>query len=189
MYSYSLKQVTAPLVEPVTASEVKLYTRIDSSVEDSLISGWITSARIQAEEFQRRSYINQEWVLSLDNFPQLPLLLPRSPVSAVTLFNYYDSGNIEYTYDLNNFIFDYDGEPARVSLKWNLTFPSLTLRPMSAVKIKYTAGYGATGASVPQYIKDAIMLYCAYKYENRTSEENKTPESFYNLLRSNRIHL
>jgi uncharacterized phiE125 gp8 family phage protein len=185
----SLKLVTAPTIEPVAASDVKLYTRVDSSVEDSLINLWIASARRQAEEYQRRSYITQTWRINLDSFPRLPFYLNRSPVQAITSFKYYGVDNTEYTYSLSDLVIDYDGEPARFTLADNRTFPSLTLRPINSVIITYRSGYGDAAASVPDYIKDAIYLYCAWRYENRTAEESKTPKEFFSLLRPNRIHL
>jgi len=204
-----LHLVTAPSVEPVTAAEVRLHTRIDLTTEDTLIETWIKSARQLAEDFQRRAYINQVWEMTLDKFPANIFELSRPPLQQVLQISYFDYLNVEtilyYTHlqdesttsttpepdpsiGTDNFIIDTRTEPGRVSLAYGYSWPAVTLRMIDSVRIKYLAGYGGTGASVPETIKDAIMLYCAYRYENRTAESGNAPEQFYNLLNPGRIY-
>jgi uncharacterized phiE125 gp8 family phage protein len=181
-----LKLITPPTVEPVTVDDVKLHTHISHDVEDTLIAGWIKSGREFAEGFHNRSYLTQVYELSFDRFPCLPIALPRSPVSAVAWIRYYDAYNAEWTFDTANYQVDTDNFPARICLAHGVSWPGTTLRPMNAVKIRYTAGFGSTAASVPETVKDAIMLYCAHRNENRAGEED-IPETIYNLLRTDRL--
>jgi len=201
--------VTAPTVEPVTAAEVKLHTRIDLSTEDALIESWIKSARKLAEDYQRRAFITQTLEIVLDKFPGDVIKIPHPPLQQVLQISYFDYLNAEtilyYTHlqdettsttpepdpsiGTGNFIIDTRSEPGRVSLGYGVTWPTDTLRPIDAVRIKYLAGYGDTAASVPETVKDAIMLYCAYRYENRTAESGSAPKQFYDLLAPDRIQL
>jgi len=202
--------VTAPTVEPVTAAEVKLHTRIDMSTEDTLIETWIKSARRLAEDYQRRAYIFQVWDMTMDVFPASIVDIPRAPLQQVLQISYYNYLNAEtilyYTHlndetttsttpepdpsiGTDNFIIDTLMEPGRVALAYGVTWPVVTLRPIYAVRFRYLAGYGATAASVPETVKDAIMLYCAYRYENRAAESGAAPKQFYDLLAPDRIHL
>lgn len=183
----SLRVITRPNLEPVTVDDVKLHTRIDSDIEDSLLQTWITSAREQAEDFQRRAYISQVLELSFDEFPKLPLSLPRCPVISIESISYIDYQNNVVTMALTDFILDTDSEPARIDHAYSKSWPCVTLRSINSVKIRYTAGYGATAESVPEKVKDAIMLYCAWKNENRTAED-KFPEQFFNILRPDRMY-
>ena len=214
---YSLKLITAPASEPVTAAEVRLHTRISYTAEDTLLEQWIASARKIAEMFQRRAYINQEWELSFDAFPNLPILIPRPPLltmSAISYFDYEDTETVLYSNDTDQstttpgpvgtstttttaapnvitddgyFLIDADCEPGRLCFAYSKTWPAVTLRPHNAFKIRYWAGYGPTASTTPENVKDAIMLYCAYRNENRAGEIGQVPRQFYDLLAPERI--
>jgi hypothetical protein len=60
---------------------------------------------------------------------------------------------------------------------------------MSSVKIRFAAGYGLDASDVPQNIRDAIMLYCGWRNENRAAEVGSEPEQFFNLLRHDRMSI
>ncbi len=176
---------TAPASEPVTTAEAKLYTRIPHTVEDALVDGWIKAGRILAENYQHRSYVTQVWQLVCDSFPGTPFDFPRPPLISLDSVNYYDTDETETLYSSDNYQVDIISEPARFSLGYSIIWPTTTLRNLNGVIFEFTTGYGAASA-VPQPVKDAIMLYCAYRYENRTAEE-EIPEAFYNLLDPDRI--
>jgi hypothetical protein len=213
----ALKLITAPLTEPVTAAEVKLHTRISYSQEDALINTWIKSGRKLAEDYQRRAYVNQQWELTLDGFPSLPLDLPRPPLLSISSISYFDTDDTEtimYSDDTDQstttttmgpttsttttaepnvieddgtFIIDTDSEPGRLCFAYSKRWPTTVLRPHNAFKIRYWAGCGPTASTVPQTVKDAIMLYCAYRNENRSGEITEAPRQFFDLLRPERI--
>ena len=195
--NFSFKVTSQPAVEPVTASEVKTHTRISGSDQDTLIAKWIKSGRELAEAYQRRAYIEQTIEVSFDDFPLVPFHLPRSRVMQVLSIKYYTTDNTEVVvYNStapvgteSNYLIDTDSEPSRITLAFGKTWPSTVLRDINSFKVTYKAGYGATAASVPENVKDAIMLYCDWRYENRAAETNAVPEQFWNLLDSNRIFL
>lgn len=204
----SLKLITAPEIEPVTVAEVKLSARISHAVEDSLLSSWITSARLLAEDFQSRSFIGQIWEMGFDGFPCLPIMLARPPLMQLISIKYYDSTNAETTlyYESYNpvttteeggeepatnadFLIDANDQPARLSHAYNIDWPTgITLRPIDSVRIRYAAGYGLAASNVPQNVRDAIILYCSWRNENRTAEIDAPPH-FYNLLRHDRMNI
>jgi hypothetical protein len=205
---WHLRTITAPTVEPVTAAEVKLHTRISYDTEDALVEYWISAARRLAEDFQRRAYIAQTLEISFDSFPSMPILLPRPPALWVQSIKYYDYLNAETTlYETfdspipttteggtepstnADFLVDVDNEPGRICFAYGCSWPSVTLRDMNAVKIRFMAGYGAEVTDIPENVKNAIMLYCAHMNENRASEEDATPKQFYDLLRHDRVFL
>jgi hypothetical protein len=204
----SLKLITPPEVEPVTVAEVKLHTHISHSVEDALLETWIIAGRMLAEDFQRRAYIGQMWEVAFDSYPQTPIYLPRAPLIGVVSIKIYDYLNAETVLyskadnpittteeagtDLStnsDFIIDTDSEPGRIGFAYNKTWPSTILRSMSAVKIRFAAGYGLEASDVPATVKDAIMLYCAYRNENRAAEVDEAPKQFFNLLRHDRLYV
>jgi len=213
----ALKTITDPLTEPVTAAEAKLHTRISYTTEDALINTWIKAGRKLAEDFQRRAYIAQQLELTLDAFPDFPLLLPRAPlmsVSQIRYFDYEDTETVMYSNDTDQstttttmgpttsttttaepnvitddgtFIIDTDSEPGRICLAYGETMPSVVLRPHISFKIRYWAGYGPVASYVPQTVRDAIMLYVAYRNESRAGEVERVPRQFYDLLAPERI--
>lgn len=191
----NLKRVSGPDYEPVTVDNVKLHTHIDHDIEDTLIEGWIRAARIAAEDYQGKTYNTTVYDLSMDNWPTMPLLLPRPPLFTVDSFKYYDTNNTEYTFDLNDMHVDTYSEPGRLTLNYLESWPtSVTLRSIDAVRIRYTAGYGDMAgttpdtlvALIPDSVKDAIYVYCAWRNENRAGEVD-IPKQFYDILRPERI--
>lgn len=55
---------------------VSVIKRVPVSLEDTLLSGFITAARQYSEGFQNRAFITQTWELALDDWPgtiQVPL--------------------------------------------------------------------------------------------------------------------
>jgi hypothetical protein len=183
----SLQLITAPTHDPVDVTEVKTWARIDGSTEDSIIEDMIKAATQEAERFLRSAIINQTWEMTLDLVPsaldnnlrdgvyQLPISelygsLPRviklayAPISSITSVKYYDLTDTEATYSASNYSLDTAGN--RLVLDYGATWPS-NLRREAAIRIRYVAGYGSTGASVPSAIKIAIMAYAAAMYESR----------------------
>lgn len=189
-----LTVITRPALEPVTADEVKTHTHVSHSAEDALIASWIKSARELAEGYQRRAYITQTLELSFDEFPETPLYLPRSPLISVVSVTYTDYLNADTVIAAADYIVDTGGEPGRIDLAYSAEWPVVTLRSLNSVRIRFTAGYGASANDVPANVKDAIMLYCAYRYNNRQGQEqtgdvSDIPETFWTLLRHDRIYM
>ena len=183
--SYRLNTPAAS--EPVTAADVKLYARVAHSVEDTLISSWISAARKLAEDYQHRAYISQTWRLAYDNFPPSCILVPRPPLISVQSIKYYDSDDTEYTFAGANYSVDVISEVGRIALNYAVQWPTVTLRPTNAVIIDFTAGYGASASAVPDSVKNAIYIYCTHMYENREAENGTIPREFYDLLRPDRM--
>jgi hypothetical protein len=117
------------------------------------------------------------------------IFLPRPPLQYVASFKYYDYADAENSFALTNFIIDETANPGRMRLAYGVAWPSVTLRSINAIKIRYIAGYGSEASDVPGNIRDAIMLYCAYRNENRSGEIEKVPKQFYDLLAPDRMFL
>ncbi len=173
--------------EPVTPADVKLYARVAHTVEDALITSWIKAARKLAEDYQHRSFIDQTYRMVYDAFPDTCIDFPRPPLKGVTSVKYYDTEDTEYTFDASNYTVDLISEVGRLSLNYGISWPTITLRPINAVIIDFSAGYGADGSAVPDSVKNAIYIYCTHMYENRESESGTIPTEFYDLLRPDRM--
>ena len=180
------RTVTAPAVEPLTATEVKTYTHISHAVEDDLIAQWIKAARITAEIIQHRALCTQTLELVLDCFPGNVFYIPRPPLQSIESIIYYDTADTAATFADTNYYVDAYGGPGRVSLNDGVLWPTTTLRPINGVIIQYKAGYGVAN-TVPENVKQAIYLFCAYCNENRSGEIPDMPGNIQALLRQDKI--
>ena len=182
----SLRRIEDPAVEPVTAEEVRLATRINDDSEDALLELWIKTAREQAEDYLRRSLLTQKWELTFDKFPEMPASIPRAPLVSVESVSYYDYTAAQVQIPLSSFIVDTSSEPGRIGFAYGEMWPNVQLRPMSAVRIEFTAGGAASAPGVEAAVRDAVILWCSWRYENRTAEE-AAPKQFYDLLGPRRM--
>jgi uncharacterized phiE125 gp8 family phage protein len=179
-----LKLVMAPSEEPVSLAEVKAYLRIDGTDFDTLLTGLIKAAREYCENFQNRAFVTQTWELTMDEFPDLPLKLPKPPLQSVVSIKYTDQNGAETVFDPSNYLVDPVSEPGRIAFAYGKSWPSVTLQPVNGVKIQFVAGYGAASA-VPENVKQAMMIFVANRFENPDRED--VPDVVHSLLWPERI--
>ena len=181
---YALTVTTEPTIEPVTLEEAKTQCRVTDDAEDSLIEGYITSARQVAERYTNRAFINTTYAYRRDSFP-VEFHLPRAPLSSVTTIQYVDTAGDTQTLSSSVYNVDIYQEPGRISEAYGQQWPSAR-GINNAVIVTYVAGYGATAATVPQGIKDAIMILVNHFYGNRglfvSTPINTIPMSAMSLL-------
>jgi len=156
---------TAPELEPVTLTQMKLHLRVDCDTDDDLITALIIASREWCEDFERRAYITQTITAKLDYLPDV-LLLPKPRLQSVTSIKYYDLSGVEQTLSSDLYDVDIYREPGQVVRGYNDSYPSMR-SIVNAVEIIYKAGYGDAAASVPDKTIAAIKLFAAHLYENR----------------------
>ena len=137
----AIRVITPPAIEPVALQELKDHLRIVHDDEDAILSTYLKAARMYAETtLCWRAFIEQELELVKDWF--LPVFkLPRPPLQEVTSIKYTDKDGDEHTVNSDDYIVDTDSEPARVVPAYNERWPSATLYPVGAVKVRFKAGY------------------------------------------------
>ena len=182
------KVTTAPATEVWTLSEVKNYLKVDTSADDTLITTLLQSAREVAERYLNQALITQTITEKLDRLSNPTIYLSVSPVISVSSFQYADSQNTTQTYNASNYIVDTFDKPARLSLAYGKTWPTL-YGNINDVTITYTAGYGSTAASVPMQIRQAILMMIADSYDNREDYVKKLPTASEYLLDQYRVQL
>lgn len=165
----SLKRTTAPVVEPVTLSEAKAHCRIDTTADDALLVGYITTARELVEDYLDRSLVTQQYVMKLDSFPP-EIELPRPPMAvggtatAVTV-TYTIADGSTATLGTTEYRVDREATPGKVRTLYNGSWPSHLL-DMNSVTVTWWAGYGAA-TDVPQRVKSAMLMTILALYDNR----------------------
>lgn len=195
--------VTEAVDDAVSFSETVEYLRLDEQVDTRVIKNLILASTNFVENYTGRALINRTLKMSIDNVEEIdvPLWegtrigpditirkryieLPRPPVSSVSSVKYYDDSDTESTFASSKYYVDTQREPARIILRNGESFPT-ALRVGNAVEITYIAGYGATGASVPEALRLAMLQYITFNYEHRGELETgnpRLPQSLKNLL-------
>jgi uncharacterized phiE125 gp8 family phage protein len=153
---------------PVELAAMKLFLRVDSADDNTMISQLMAAATEWLENFQQRTFITKERILQLDSFP-LIIQPPYPPLLTIESIEYIDTAGDEQTLDEAYYRVDTYNEPGRVTEAYNYCWPS-TQNVTGAVTITYTAGYGAA-ADVPDDIKTEIMNIVQFLYERQGNLE------------------
>ena len=116
---------------------------------DPYLLALITGARQYAEQELRRYLITQTVDAYFHKFPDGCFYLP--PLQTVSSITYVDLDGVTQTLDTDQYLVDDVSIPARIEPIYGATWPS-TRDQMSAVKVRFVAGYGTAG-DVPECIK------------------------------------
>ena len=179
----SLKRLTAPAAEPITLAEAKSHLRVDTTADDTLIAGYITSAREWCEDYIDRALVTQQLTMRLDAFPA-EIELPRPPMAtagtATAVSVTYTTGDSLATATLStsSYRVDRDASPGVIRNIYNGSWPSHLL-DQNSVSVTWWAGYGAA-ADVPQRVKTALLMCVHEIYEKRGGGE--MPDAAKRLL-------
>lgn len=190
----SLRVQTPPLVEPVSLSEAKSHCRVDSSADDAYIASLITAARQWVESYTDESLIHQQLVMRLDGFPP-EIRLPKPPMAsdgtatAVTITYTLNESGATATLSAAQYRVDRDSRPGVIRHTYGGSWPAY-LEDYNAVTVTWWGGRGASGSSVPQAIKNAILMLVGFWYERRLAADagssNEIPFGVKSLLDSQR---
>jgi uncharacterized phiE125 gp8 family phage protein len=160
----TLFRTVEPAIEPVTLAEAKAHLRIDGTADDDLLAGLIRAARQEVEQATGTALLEQNWRLALDCLPANGTsLLKVHPLREILSITLYGSEGEASVLAPANYQVDALSRPARVHLD---TAPP-ALRAMNGVEIDFSAGFGESGADVPDLLKRAILLLVAHWYEFR----------------------
>lgn len=175
MHYRSLRTVTPPAVEPVTLAEAKQHCRIDTDTDDAYVSALITAAREWVESYMDEALIHQQLVMRMDGFPQ-EIELPRPPMAssgthtAVSITYVMNSTGSTATLATNQYRVDRDSKPGVLRTVYGGAWPSYLL-DYNSVSVTWWAGRGASAASVPQSVRNAILWLVGLWYERRMAAD------------------
>ncbi len=170
---------TAPTIEPIQLTDAKVHLRVEDDEDNTYIEGLIKKARLICEHEIQRAFITQTVDYYLDGFPggsatqlynlgdKRALYVPRPPLISVSSITYTDTDGNSQTLATTEYTVDANMEPGRIVEAWEKTWPSTRSVP-NAVKVTYTAGYGANRRNVPETIKQAMLLLIEGWYSNRS---------------------
>lgn len=161
----SLITVTNPAVEPVSSADIKSAARIDDASLDANISALIPAFRSAAEHETGRRLITQTVELVLDGFPESHIDLVLPDAQTITSIKYLDTAGVEQTLSGTVYQLDTDSMPSRALLQYDQTWPATQDVP-NAVRVRFTAGYGAAGSDVPASVKIWIIAHVCQALDN-----------------------
>jgi uncharacterized phiE125 gp8 family phage protein len=165
------------LVTPLTASlltleEARRHCRVDHSEDDVILGAGIAAAQGWLDGWSGvlgRCLINQQWRQDWPGFPAGPLLpLPFPDVSAAAI-TYIDPAGAEQTLSTAAYHIVSTASAAVLELADGAAWPATATRP-DAVRVTFTAGYGAAAANVPAPIRSAALLVVGDLHRTREGQ-------------------
>lgn len=198
--------VTGSSTLVVSLEEAKAALRIDSSSEDALITHLIYTATNYFELITGRDLINKTYKCYLNNFPgynsgygavtylgynnSCGIRILKSKLQSITNIKYYIDGVLATVDPVKYYITD-ENDYAAIYLVNDQVWPTDADQRMQAVVITFIAGYGATAADIPYDIKQALLQYITYLYENRgdcdCNDGNGYPQSAMTFFATRKI--
>lgn len=184
--------VTAPnyAASPVTLQEVKNHLKLDSTAFDDQISIIRLAAIAKVASVTKNALAPQVHDIFFDRWPgeilheqqQWPwrdcesFALPFYPVNAISSFKYTGSDGTVTTWDTSNYILNAAAKPCRVVRGYSVSWPSVTKYPVNPIAIRIQCGYtdnnpSTNGPSIPDQLKQAILLCCEHWFRNSSSVE------------------
>jgi uncharacterized phiE125 gp8 family phage protein len=151
-----LTRVTAPASEPLTLAEAKLYLRIDSHHEDTLLTDLIVAVRMIGESWMRCSLLSQTWMLAYDYGIPESIWLPMGPVSSLISVVIVNQDTTTVTIDPGTY---WLGAAQNAMV---MAGPLLGFK----IRITYNTGYG-DAAAIPRPIKQGLLAHLATMYDSR----------------------
>jgi len=166
----NLTLITAPADHPMTVTEAKDHLRVTVADEDDRIESIMQAAIAYLdgrEGILGRALAPQTWEYTLDRFPVCSWIdLPLPPVQSITSIVYKDVSGNPQTWGGGNYSLGADKHwRPRIIRAPNVSWPGTWGEP-EAVTIRAIHGY-ASGADVPEPIRQALLLLIGHWFDNR----------------------
>jgi uncharacterized phiE125 gp8 family phage protein len=160
---YSIEVLTPPTTEPVSVSELKAQLRLNDDSEDSLLAGYIKTAREFFESYTMRA-VHPTMFRQHSPFLDRPIYLMRNQVRAINTFKYWDTNNTLQT--ISTYNSDVISTPGNV---WLSNYPTTSTTKCPVAYVEYSAGWDTD--KVPSMVSTGIRLLAAHYYEFRNSHQ------------------
>tara|TARA_A100000171_G_scaffold16805_1_gene15281 strand:- start:619 stop:1251 length:633 start_codon:yes stop_codon:yes gene_type:complete len=176
-----LRQKEAPLCEPITLEQAKVFLRIDHTEDDHLIRRLIKTARQSIESFTGRALIRQCWTFSLNagfayansdvrylsrnqSRGERGIELPKSPflelVGPPRMVDNYGER------DIQDYRLDTAGRVAHMHLG---SSAGKFLQGRGELFVHFWAGYGEEAEDVPEPLRQGILMALVSLYDGRAA--------------------
>lgn len=157
---YQHTVTVAAVSNPVTLSEAKAQCRVDSSDEDTLITGLISAATEYVELYCGLAIEGRTISVKCDSFDDF-VKFPLAPLATVTSIAYVDAAGAGQTLSTN--VYEVRADAGAIVLKHNQSWPDI--QSDSRITVVATVGY----ATAPTAIKQAILLLIGQWFDSRAA--------------------
>lgn len=152
----------------LSLSTAKAHLRVDGSDDDTLIAALVASAEQLAEHLTGRTLITRSRSHLVSGFGDR-IRLPGAPVASITSVKYLDTTGAEVTLSNTLYALESGTDWPSVVPVVGATWPAVQPGRADAVRIAYSAGYGADDTAVPSAIKQWMLLCVGTWYNLRES--------------------
>ena len=153
---------------PLSLAEAKNHLRVGHNEDDAAIESLIAAGIDEFERRTGRAFSEVSCVLSLDEFPDGAIYLPRPPVTEVTEISYRDSAGVHVLDELLWYA-SIGASPAVVIPALDTSWP-VTDGRADCVVITYRAGILD---KFPPLIRNALLIWLDlefHEHDDRTAE-------------------
>ena len=167
----NITRTTEPTSEPVTLDEAKAHLRVvDFTDDDSYITGLISTARRAIEDATGRTLLDTTFTQSARNWCRYISLCRGNAHTISSIVYDPEGGGAEVEVSGAFFSLRPFGDGlSQVVFFDDFTEPELIDRPLiDRIRIQFVAGYGATAATVPGPLKQAVLYLVQHFYDNRS---------------------
>lgn len=141
----------------LSLSNAKAFLRVDSSNEDTTITGLINAAVQHCQDYTNRHFVASDFTLSLDAFYNCEF--STGPINTITGVTYKDAAGATQTLATSKYWYDTKREPGRINFD---SPPDTYGDDFNVVTIS-----GTLGAAPADPILHAIRMLLAHYFENR----------------------
>ena len=174
----SLTLITPPANEPVTLEEAKAWLKIETADEDTLLLRLIATARQMVEHYTSRAVLEQTWRLVVQSPLALPVIVvSKAPAQRLVAAFVQSASGDQTALDLNDIRLDSLSQPARLTLS-----NACLGQGVGSYAFDIVFGYGATPDSVPEAIKQAVLVMVAQAYEQRCATDRLPIDAIAGLI-------
>ena len=186
-----IKVTTEPAAEPVLKATLKNYLKLGSdTTDDTLIESLIKSARIEAERWCNRAFLDQTIKIWCSAFGD-KVELPRAPIQSITsVKTKYLNTLTTLTENTDFYVHGYDEKYLLMATPFRLPVGHSPYDNIDdyGLEVIYVAGYGSAATSVPEPIIIAIQKIAMFNYLNRQNENMIIPVEAKKLLSTYKIY-
>ena len=166
-------RATSPLIPAVSRIDLADYLRLDDA-GDPFLQALVTSATQYVINRLRLEIVGRQRVVIYPNYPTIgrtnvhslsasrkmmkrEIELPYANIMSVQSVELYGNAIAVDEYQIKKTL------PASIELD----YITITNDDVDAIKVEYTAGFGATADDVPEDLKFAVIMFAGYLYEHR----------------------
>ena len=183
------RPTASPVAEPITLAEAIAHLNevSDGGEIDAKVTRMITAARESCEIRTGRVLVTTPFLLTLPEWPCADRTNPLGmidlkigPLIAVQSVQYLDDAGTLQTLASDQYKVYTHLSTGMIGRAYGVSWPSVQSDVMDAVRVAFTAGYGATASTVPTPLKQWILLAIGDMYENRnaSAERPVIPQGF-----------